>query len=70
MSLGCCEKWVELLLVTINAAEFQSRFVGVHAGGARRAGASEAEIVEACVCAIPIAGVAAWLPAADGISQT
>jgi alkylhydroperoxidase/carboxymuconolactone decarboxylase family protein YurZ len=62
-------KLVELLLVTVNAADFQPRFVGVHAGGARRAGASEAELVEACVCAIPIAGVAAWLPAADGLAQ-
>ena len=62
-------KHVELLLCTINAAEFSSRFVNVHANGARNAGASEAEIVEAVVCAIPIAGVAAWLPGADGIME-
>jgi alkylhydroperoxidase/carboxymuconolactone decarboxylase family protein YurZ len=61
-------KHVELLLITVNAAEFSSRFVGVHAGGARKAGASENEIVEAAVCAIPVAGVASWLPAADGIA--
>ena len=62
-------KHVELLLCCVNAAEFSSRFVNVHANGARRAGASEAEIVEAVVCAIPIAGVASWLPGADGILE-
>lgn len=61
-------KYVELLLCTVNAAEFSSRFVDVHAGGARRAGATEAEIVEAVVCAIPVAGVASWLPGADGVA--
>lgn len=60
---------VELLLCTINAAEFSSRFVNVHANGARRAGCSEAQIVEAVVCAIPVAGVATWLPGADGIME-
>lgn len=62
-------KHVELLLCTVNAAEFSSRFVNVHANGARSAGASEAEIVEAVVCAIPISGVASWLPGADGIME-
>lgn len=62
-------KHVELLLCTINAAEFSSRFVNVHANGARNAGATEAEIVEAVVCAIPISGVASWLPGADGILE-
>jgi alkylhydroperoxidase/carboxymuconolactone decarboxylase family protein YurZ len=60
-------KYVELLLCTVNAAEFASRFVGIHAVGARNAGATEAEIVEAVVCAIPISGVASWLPGADGV---
>ncbi|MCY3924427.1 MAG: hypothetical protein OXG52_02785 [bacterium] len=59
----------ELLLLTINAAEFSSRFVHVHANGARRAGCSEAQIVEAVVCAIPVSGVASWLPGADGIME-
>jgi alkylhydroperoxidase/carboxymuconolactone decarboxylase family protein YurZ len=63
-------KHVELLLCTVNAAEFSSRFVGVHAMGARNAGATEAEIVEAVVCAIPVSGVASWLPGADGIMQS
>ncbi len=59
----------ELLLCTINAAEFSARFVNVHANGARRAGCSEAQITESVVCAIPVAGVAAWLPGADGIME-
>ena len=59
----------ELLLCTMNAAEFSARFVNVHANGARRAGCSEAQITEAVVCAIPVAGVAAWLPGADGIME-
>ena len=62
-------KNVELLLCTINAAEFSSRFVNIHANGARNAGATEAEITEAVVCAIPISGVASWLPGADGIME-
>ena len=62
-------KNVELMLCTINAAEFASRFVNVHANGARAAGASEAEIVESIVCAIPVSGVAAWLPGADGVME-
>lgn len=62
-------KLVELLLCTVNAAEFSARFVDVHAGGARRAGASEAEIVESVVCALPVAGVASWLPGSDGIAE-
>lgn len=63
-------KHVELLLCTVNAAEFSSRFVNVHANGARNAGATEAEIVEAVVCAIPISGVASWLPGADGVMES
>ena len=62
-------KHAELLLCTINAAEFSSRFVNVHANGARNAGASEGEIVEAVVCAIPVSGVASWLPGADGVRE-
>jgi alkylhydroperoxidase/carboxymuconolactone decarboxylase family protein YurZ len=62
-------KHVELMLCAINAADFAPRFVNVHANGARRAGASEAEIVEAVLCAIPISGVASWLPGAEGILE-
>lgn len=61
-------KHVELMLMTVNAAELSQWFVGIHALGARNAGATEEEIVEAIVCAIPVAGVAAWLPGAEGIA--
>lgn len=59
--------YLELVLVVMNAAEYQPLFVEVHARGARQKGATEAELVEACACAIPVAGVAAWLPASQGI---
>jgi alkylhydroperoxidase/carboxymuconolactone decarboxylase family protein YurZ len=62
-------KHVELLFCTVNAAEYAARFVGIHAKGARRAGASEAEIVEAVLCAIPIAGVASWLAVSDALLE-
>jgi alkylhydroperoxidase/carboxymuconolactone decarboxylase family protein YurZ len=61
-------KHVELLLMTVNAAELSQWFVSIHALGARNAGATEEEIVEAIVCAIPVAGVASWLPGAEGIA--
>ena len=57
----------ELLLVAINAADYKSDYVLVHAKGARAKGATEAHLVEACVSVIPFAGVAAWLPASEGI---
>lgn len=58
---------MELLLCAVNAAEYQARFVGIHARGARRAGATEGQLVEAALTAMPFAGVASWLPAAEGI---
>lgn len=61
-------KHVELLLMTVNAAELQQWFVSIHALGARNAGATEEEIVESIVCAIPVSGVASWLPGAEGIA--
>jgi alkylhydroperoxidase/carboxymuconolactone decarboxylase family protein YurZ len=53
-------KMMELLLCAVNAAEFQARFVAIHARGARRTGATEAELVEACLVALPLAGLASW----------
>jgi alkylhydroperoxidase/carboxymuconolactone decarboxylase family protein YurZ len=32
----------------------------MHVASARRHGVSDAELVEAALCAIPVAGVAAW----------
>ncbi|QTJ70252.1 carboxymuconolactone decarboxylase family protein (plasmid) [Rhodococcus sp. ZPP] len=63
-------KYMELLLCAVNAAEYQTRFVMIHARGARRSGATESELVESCLTALPFAGVASWLPAADGIIQS
>ena len=59
--------YMELVLVVVNAADYQPMFVEVHARGAFAKGATEDQLVEACVCAIPHAGVAAWLPASIGI---
>jgi alkylhydroperoxidase/carboxymuconolactone decarboxylase family protein YurZ len=59
--------YMEIVLVVVNAADYQPLFVEVHARGAFAKGATEEQLVEACVCAIPHAGVAAWLPASIGI---
>jgi alkylhydroperoxidase/carboxymuconolactone decarboxylase family protein YurZ len=58
---------MELLLCAVNAGEYQARFVAIHARGARRAGATEEQLVEAALTAMPFAGVASWLPAAQGV---
>ena len=62
----------ELLLLAILAAGY-SPMAATHVRGARLAGASDEEIAEAVLCAIPAAGIAAWMavgamlePAADG----
>lgn len=61
---------MELLLCAVNSGEYQARFVGIHARGARRAGATEEQLVEAALVALPFAGVASWLPAAQGILES
>lgn len=50
----------ELLLLTILAAGY-SPMAQTHVRGARKAGASDEEIAEAVLCAIPSAGIAAWM---------
>ncbi len=60
-------KLTELVLVAVNAADLATRFVGIHAATARTAGATDAELVEAVVCAIPVSGVAAWASAAEAL---
>lgn len=57
----------ELVLVAVNAADMASSFVGIHAATARTAGATDAQLVEAVVCAIPVTGVAAWASAAEAL---
>jgi alkylhydroperoxidase/carboxymuconolactone decarboxylase family protein YurZ len=56
----------ELLLVTVLAADY-SDWASVHMDGARRAGASEAEIAEAVLCAVPVAGLSAWVVGATAM---
>ncbi|TAL01019.1 MAG: carboxymuconolactone decarboxylase family protein [Rhodospirillaceae bacterium] len=53
-------KYGELLLLTILAAGY-SPMAATHVRGARMAGASDEEIAEAVLCAVPSAGIAAWM---------
>jgi len=62
----------ELLLLAILAAGY-SPMAATHVRGARRAGATDEEIAEAVLCAVPAGGIAAWMavgamlePIADG----
>ena len=57
------KKYAELLLVTVLATDY-SPMVATHIRGARAAGASDQELAEAILCAVPAAGVAAWMGAA------
>jgi alkylhydroperoxidase/carboxymuconolactone decarboxylase family protein YurZ len=50
----------ELLLLAILAAGY-SPMAQTHVRGARMAGATDEEIAEAVLCAVPSAGVAAWM---------
>lgn len=50
----------ELLLLAILAAGY-SPMAATHVRGARNAGASDHEIAEAVLCAVPSAGIAAWM---------
>jgi alkylhydroperoxidase/carboxymuconolactone decarboxylase family protein YurZ len=56
-------KYGELLLIVILAAEY-SPMTATHVPAARKAGASDEEIAEAIICAIPAGGIAAWMGAA------
>lgn len=50
----------ELLLVTVLVADY-SNWAAVHMNGARKAGASEEAVAEAVICAVPAAGLSAWV---------
>lgn len=56
------------MLCAVNAAEYRGDYVEIHARFAARGGASPAQLVEAVVCSIPFAGVAAWVAGANGVS--
>lgn len=61
-------KYGELLLLTILAADY-SPMASTHVRGARNAGASDEEIAESIICAIPAGGVAAWMGAAPYLAD-
>lgn len=56
------KKYAELLLVTVLASDY-SPMVATHIKAARTAGASDRELAEAILCAVPAAGIAAWIGA-------
>ncbi|MDP7068558.1 MAG: carboxymuconolactone decarboxylase family protein [Acidimicrobiales bacterium] len=57
----------ELFLVAVNTALMQPEFVERHSREARMEGASEKELAEAALTAVPLAGLAAWRRGAEGI---
>jgi alkylhydroperoxidase/carboxymuconolactone decarboxylase family protein YurZ len=60
------QKYAELLLVAVLAADY-SPLASVHINGARTAGASETEICEAILCAVPTSGLSAWVTGANAM---
>ena len=56
----------ELLLVAVIAADYHP-LAAVHACGAVAAGASKAQVYEAILCAVPVAGLSAWVAAINAI---
>ena len=62
-------KLVELTLFAVSAADYLPGHAAVHGAKAIAAGAGEADLVEAGLCAIPAAGMAAWLFAATTIDE-
>ena len=59
-------KHSELMLVTVLVADY-SPWASVHMQGARKAGASEAEIAEAVLCAVATSGLSAWVTGATAM---
>ncbi len=60
-------KLAELVLCSLNAADLRGDFVAIHAGAARRVGATDEELLEAFVCAMAVGGVGAWAVAAGAL---
>ena len=56
----------ELLLVTVLTSDY-SAWSSVHMQGARKAGASETEVAEAVLCAVPVSGLSAWVVGATAM---
>jgi len=57
------KKYAELLLVTVLASDY-SPMIATHIRAARAVGATDQELAEAILCAVPAAGIAAWIGAA------
>lgn len=62
-------KYAELLLVTVLASDY-SPMVATHIRGARKVGATNAELAEAILCAVPSGGIAAWIAAGALLDTT
>jgi 4-carboxymuconolactone decarboxylase len=63
-------KLAELTLCAVMAAAYEFSFLPVHAQGARMHGATDEELAEAMLCAVPISGVTAWAGGAGAIVET
>src|ERR1700730_1163672 len=48
------DAFAELVLCAINAADLETGFVAIHGASARRRGVTDAELVEAILCAVPV----------------
>ncbi|MDR2838201.1 MAG: carboxymuconolactone decarboxylase family protein [Azonexus sp.] len=55
-------KYAELLLITVLASDY-SPMAATHIRAARAVGASDEELAEAILCAVPSAGIASWMGA-------
>lgn len=66
---GIGTQLAELALFAVSAGDYVEPHAAVHAGKAVAAGATGAQLVEAGLCAVPAAGMAAWLVAAGAIAS-
>lgn len=55
-------KSAELMLITVLASDYSPQ-AATHIRAARTVGATDAEMAEAVLCAVPCAGIAAWMAA-------
>jgi alkylhydroperoxidase/carboxymuconolactone decarboxylase family protein YurZ len=60
---------IELSLFAVSAGDRAGQHAALHATRALEHGAGEAELVEAGLCAVPSAGMAAWMVAAETIAD-
>jgi len=67
---GMSARLAELTLFAVSAGDYVEAHAAVHAAKARAAGAEEAGLTEAGLCAVPAAGMGAWLVAAGAIASS